>query len=238
MWLQNQESFSFHKPICREFKRLRVIVGSLHDQNLNEKNDGVRFLLIIDVFSQHLWVETLLNKTEDSIIEAFQCIFQRTSKPKSSLWNYMRKVQRCRYVDVLQDMVKSYNDTLHQTISMKPSEVTKGHVQRRLWWHQYKPKESYERFKQLHKVLFAFKKGNHVCISHKAQTFQWGHDEKWTTEIFEVYQPFMHLGVHKYCLHNLQGEDLKGTFYKAELQHITYSPNQTFEVKRELNCRG
>ena len=31
---------------------------------------------------------------------------------KSSLWNYMRKV-RYRYMDVLQDMVKSYNDTLH-----------------------------------------------------------------------------------------------------------------------------
>ena len=59
-------------------------------------------------------------------------------------------------------------------------------------------------------------------ISHKAQTFQWGHDEKWTREIFEVYQPFMHLGVCKYHLHDLQGEDLKGTFYEAELQRVTY----------------
>ena len=76
MWLQNQESFSLHKPICREFKRLRVIIGGLHDQydadladmqKLKEKNDGVRFLLIvIDVFIHHLWVEPLLNKTEDS----------------------------------------------------------------------------------------------------------------------------------------------------------------------------
>ena len=114
-------------------------------------------------------------------------------------------------------MVKSYNDMLHQTISMKPSEVTKGHVERRLWWHQYKLKKSYEKSKQLCKVPFAFKKGNHMHISHKAQMFQWGHEEKWTREIFEVYQPFMHLGVHKYRLHDLQGEDLKGTFYEADL---------------------
>ena len=113
---------------------------------------------------------------------------------KSSLWNVMRKVKRYRYIDVLQDMVKSYNDTLHRTIGMKPSEV-KGHMERRLWWHQYKPKESYEKSKQLHKVPFSFIKGNLICISHKAQTFQWGHDEKWTREIFEVYQPFMHMGV-------------------------------------------
>ena len=75
MWLQNQESFSLHKPVHREFKRLRVIVGGLHDQydaNLanmqkpKEKNDEVRFLLIvIDVFSHHLWMEPLLNKTEE-----------------------------------------------------------------------------------------------------------------------------------------------------------------------------
>ena len=42
----------------------------------------------------------------------------------------------------------------------------------------------------------------------------------------------------KYCPHDLQGEDLKGTFYKAELQCITYSSNQTFEVERELDHRG
>ena len=89
-WLQNQESFSLYKPVHREFKRLRVIVGGLHDQydtdladmqKLKEKNDGVRFLLIIiDVFSHHLWVELLLNKTEESVIEAFRHIFQRTPK--------------------------------------------------------------------------------------------------------------------------------------------------------------
>ena len=44
---------------------------------------------------------------------------------KSSHW---RKVKRYRYINVLQDMVKSYNDTLHQSIGMKPSEVTKEHV--------------------------------------------------------------------------------------------------------------
>ena len=147
----------------------------------------------------------------------------------------MRKVKRYRYVDVLQDMVKSYNDTLHHTISMKPSEVTRGHVEWRLWWHQYKPKESYEKSWQMRKVPFGFKKGDHMCISHKTQTFEW---EMWTREIFEVYQPFRWLGVHKYHQQDLQGEDLMGTFYEAELQKVTYSPDQTFEVEWELECRG
>ena len=186
----------------------------------------MRFLLIvIDVFSCHLWVEPLLNKTEESVIEAFQHIFQRTPKSrrlrtdrggefkrqkvedyfnsinvkhwsahnnemkanyaecvihtlKSSLWNYMRKVKRYWYIDVLQDLVNPYNETLHCTISMKPSEVTRGHVEQGLWWHQYKPKESYVKSQQMCKVPFGFKRGDHKHISHMAQTFQWGHDEK------------------------------------------------------------
>ena len=79
---------------------------------------------------------------------------------------------------------------------------------------------------KLHKVpanaqsTFGFKRGDHMCISHMVQTFQQGHDEKWTREIFEVYQPFRWLGVCKYHLQDLQGEDLKGTFYEAELQLI------------------
>ena len=44
----------------------------------------------------------------------------------------MRKVKRYRYVDMLQDMVKLYNDTLHHTIGLKPSVVTRGHVEQRL----------------------------------------------------------------------------------------------------------
>ena len=59
---------------------------------------------------------------------------------KSSLWNYMRKVKRYRYINMLQDMVKSYNDTLHLTIGMKPSEVTRGHVEWRLCSVQAKGK--------------------------------------------------------------------------------------------------
>ena len=71
-WLQNQESFSPHKRLCRAFHHLKVIVGGLNDQykadladmqKLKDKNDRVRFLpIIIDVFSRFMWVEPLENK--------------------------------------------------------------------------------------------------------------------------------------------------------------------------------
>ena len=36
----------------------------------------------------------------------------------------------------------------------------------------------------------------------------------------------------------MQGEDLTGAFYEAELQKVTYSPDQTFEVEWELDVGG
>ena len=98
---------------------------------------------------------------------------------------------------------------------MKPSEVTKGHVERHLWWHLYKPTESYEKLHQISRVPFAYKKGDKVCISHMVKTFKRVYDEKWTREIFKVVQSFKCFGIHKYRLCDLDGEDIKGTFYKA-----------------------
>ena len=99
------ESFSLYKPVHREFKRLRVIVGGLHNQynadladmqKLKEKNDGVRFLLIvIDMFSHHLWVEPLLNKTEESVIE-HSGISLKDSKPLMVTIRSWRQIQRVK----------------------------------------------------------------------------------------------------------------------------------------------
>ena len=178
-------------------------------QILKDKNDGVQFLLIIiDVFSRFIWVETLENELKDTVINAFQCIFQRAKKPrclrtdrggkftgrkvqdyfdsinikhwtahndemkanfaeriiwtlKKSLWGYMR-TKNDRYIDMLKDIIHSYNNTKHGTMGMKPSEVTKGHVERRLWWHMYKPTESYKKSCEIAKVPFAYKKGDKV----------------------------------------------------------------------------
>ena len=95
-----------------------------------------------------------------------------------------------RYINVLKDIIHSYNNTKHHTTDMKPSKVSKGHVERRLWWHLYKPMESYEKLRQIARVPFAYKKGDKVHISHMVKTFERAYDEKWTREIFEVVQSF------------------------------------------------
>lgn len=296
-WLNSQESYSLHKPVRRIFKRAKVIVTGLNDQyeadladmqRLKRKNNGVSFLLVvIDVFSRYLWVETIPTKREVDVIAAFNRIFARATKPrrmrtdrgaeftgrkvqdyfhaqniehwtahndemkanfaervirtlKSSLWGYMRKTEKYRYVDVLQHVVESYNNTEHRSIGMTPSQVTKGHVERRLWWHLYKPTEDYLdiKGKPKNKIRYTRKVGDYVRISHKIKTFERGHDEKWTTEIFKIVGRLEHSGIPKYRLEDLQGENIKGTFYDGELQKVPYSEDNSFEVEEIVERRG
>ena len=137
-----------------------------------------------------------------------------------------------RYIDVLKDIIHAYNNTKHCTTDMKPSEVTKGHIERRLWWHLYKPMELYEKLCQISRVPFAYKKGDKVRISHMVITFKRAYNEKWTRKIFKVVQSFKCFGIREYHLCDLDGEDVKGKFYEAELQLVDYSAQGSFEIEK------
>ena len=91
-WLQQQDTYTLHKPIKRKFKRNKVIVPhidymwdlDLADvQNLTRYNKGSKFLLIaIDILSRHLWVRPLKNKSGEEIIKSLNNIFEEGRLPK------------------------------------------------------------------------------------------------------------------------------------------------------------
>ena len=157
---------------------------------------------------------------------------------KQSLWGYICAKKNYRYIDVLKDIIHSYNNTKHHTTGMKPSEITKGYVERCLWWHLYKPKLSYEKSREITRVPFAYKKGDKVRISHMVKTFERAYDEKWMREIFKIVQSFKHFGIRKYCLCDLDGEEVKGTFYEPELQLVDYSAQGSFKIETVIKKRG
>lgn len=85
-WIQEQETYTLHKPARKKFKRNRIIVYGIDDtwqadlidlQNIAKENNNYKYLLtIIDVFSKYAWVIPLKNKTQDSIITAFKSVFK------------------------------------------------------------------------------------------------------------------------------------------------------------------
>ena len=49
-----------------------------------------------------------------------------------------------RYIDILPQIVKSYNNTWHSGIRSEPINVTKKN-ERQLWWQMYWPKEPFDK---------------------------------------------------------------------------------------------
>ena len=91
-WLQREEAYSLQREARKPLKRSRIVVAGIDDQwsadlmdmvKFAKSNQGVRFILVvIDVFSKHLWLQPLKDKKGPSIVEAFRTIFNKGRKPK------------------------------------------------------------------------------------------------------------------------------------------------------------
>jgi len=99
---------------------------------------------------------------------------------KNMMHRYFNKQRTHRYVDVIQDIVKSYNATPHRSLNnIAPKDVNKAN-QANIWGYMYlKPKKRTKGVTPYH-----FKVGDLVRISHKNMVFDRSYDEHFTREIF------------------------------------------------------
>ena len=105
-----------------------------------------------------------------SIVERFN----RTLK--THMWRYMTKHQTWRYIDVLQDFVRSYNHTPHCTIDMAPSQVNAKNQEE--MWQRLCDHDG--------KGVRKFRMTNRVCISKVKRLFKKGYMANWSEEIFTI----------------------------------------------------
>jgi Integrase core domain len=120
-WLMRQDTYTLHKPVVRKFKRNRYIVhnmsvayeADLMDvQKYKSENDQVSFILIlIDIFSKKVWVETLKTKQGSVVAAALKAIFKRAPTPVR-LRTDMGNEFKCSSV---QKLLKSYKISFSMT---------------------------------------------------------------------------------------------------------------------------
>ena len=160
-------------------------------------------------------------ETKASIIERFS----RTLKTR--MWRYFTKKQSVRYIDVLQDIIRSHNNTFHRTIGMPPSEVNATN-QEEVWQRIY----GYENV-----GILKYRVGDCVRISNAKRQFKKGYMANWTEQLFTI------VDAHRseppvYRLADWHGERLEGTFYEPELQKIVVSKDNTYRIEEVLRWRN
>ena len=151
--------------------------------------------------------------------------FNRTLKTK--MYRYFTAKNYIRYVDVLPDLLHSYNHTYHRSIGMAPVEVedtNKDLVRARLY--PLIPK--------------SYKWKYDVCdrerITMRRQPFKKGYVGNWSEEIFEIDARLPTVPV-TYRLKDLVGDIIKGKFYKPEIQKVFKSDEDYFDVEKILKTK-
>jgi hypothetical protein len=169
------------------------------------------------------------SETKCAVVERFN----RTLKTK--MWKYLTHVNKYRYIDVLPDLVHSYNNTYHSSIKMKPSDVSHANV-KKVWRNLYGKYFKEELLSPgVEKQKFKFAAGDHVRLSGARVTFRKGYEQGWTEEVFVVSNCYRRVPP-VYTVKDLNGEEIKGVFYEYELQRV--KKPELFKIERVLQKRG
>jgi len=147
------------------------------------------------------------NEEKSSVVEHWN----RTMKDK--MFKYFTANSTRKYIDILVEFVNRYNMN-HSSIKMNPTEAGKRENENQVWRNlngDYSPPE---------RKAPKFSIDDKVRITKKKSIFEKGYTPRWTGEVFTVSE------VHytdpiTYKLKDLNGEEIKCSFYEQELQKTT-----------------
>ena len=151
---------------------------------------------------------------------------------KHKIFRYMLKKRTQSYIDVLQDIVHSYNHTVHRSLGTTPVSITKGNEgESRL--QQYLLRKKPESKARPYKL----KIGQTVRLSHVRGVFDREYSKKWTGELFKIQKRFKREGIPVYKLVDWDGEIIEGTFNEPELQAVTVDASTKYHIEKVLKKR-
>lgn len=176
--------------------------------------------------------------------------FNRTLKEK--MWRFFSKNKTKRYIDDLDKLVESYNNTFHRAIRMKPNEVSKQN-ESSVFFNLYgenkrlqKEQKNEKQFlisknkkkissKKFQDSNIKFRIGDLVRISKNKHIFEKGYTANWSSDIFSVFRVNLSEKI-TYKLKDQAGELLNGIYYKEELQKV-FQENNFDKIEKIIRTR-
>ena len=138
---------------------------------------------------------------------------------KNKIYKHMTTIGKNVYFNDLDDIVKRYNNTVHSSIKMKPKDVTDNNFIEYSEESNKDPK---------------FKVGDHVRISKYKNVFAKGYTPNWSEEVF-VINKVQNTVSWTYLINDLNGGEIKGSFYEKELQK---TDQKEFRIEKVIKRKG
>ncbi|GBO05177.1 hypothetical protein AVEN_122123-1 [Araneus ventricosus] len=142
------------------------------------------------------------------------------------MWKYFTSQNTYTYLNVLEKLVQSYNNTYHSSIKRRPIEVNSEN-EREVWFTLYGKKSP--------PSTCVLNVGDIVRISKKKLTFEKGYETNFSEELFVVSE-CVKRSPSVYRIKDLLGEPVLGTFYLQELQKVKLK--ESFPVEKILKKRN
>ena len=152
---------------------------------------------------------------------------------KARIRKYIDYTGKMRYVDVMDDVLKAYNSSIHSSTGMAPQNVTsydRDAIEYYAYHHDTNPRPKPRDY--------SFEIGDPVVISKLRGKFRREYDAKYSHEIFRIKTRNKRSGVPVYILNEWDGSTIKGSFYEPELQKITLTTDRRYKIEKVLRKRG
>ena len=164
-----------------------------------------------------------LNETKSSVAERF------IKSIKSLLYRYMTSENTGKWVDQIENITDTYNNSFHSTIKRSPASVTQQD-EYTLWKQVYdKPDKTTKTTTEHHLKL-----NDTVRLSSIKGKFDRDFHQRWSTEYFLISELLFKQGIPVYKIKDIQNEEIIGTFYHHELQRIIVDEDKDKHVIEKI----
>ena len=201
--LKNKQSNTVKKAfleIFRDSKRKPIILCT---------DAGTEFTnRIFKKYLKYRKIKHLILRDQSKAVLAERLI--RTIKEK--IFKYLSYNKTKKFIDVLDNIVENYNNTLHSGTKFSPKAVTKLN-QLDAYRNLYKMRTTQEKN--------TFNLGDEVRLALIRGPFAKGYLPNYTKEIFVVYEIYFTSPFYKYRVRDRKGNIIRGSFYKHELIKVS-----------------
>jgi hypothetical protein len=127
---------------------------------------------------------------------------------KEIIFKYLHHYKTKRFIDVLQNIVDNYNNTIHSRTKFKPVEVNKTN-EPIVFKNLYNISTIQQKVK--------FKIGDQVRIKRIKKTYEKGYFPNWSNEIYTIKKILYSSPNIRYIIEDNNKEEIIGSFYEKEL---------------------
>ena len=159
------------------------------------------------------------------------CVVERFNRTlREKMHRYFTFADNNKYINFLDDLLQSYNNSYHRSIKCTPISITKSTDQNKIFLNLYKYNKN-EGDKQELKIKF--KIGDKVRISKIKKTFEKGYTPNFTIELF-IIDKILPTVPTTYVLKDLLDEEISGTFYQQEIQKVSASTEPIYRIEKVI----